>query len=69
MTAAALRRLDNTDMPRSNDGGQQRLRGQLGMLKVHHIARLFQSADRVIGKLVKMGNEPEKWILAKTRPR
>src|SRR3954471_7598716 len=26
-------------------------------------ARLFLAADRVIGKLVKMGNEPEKWIL------
>jgi four helix bundle protein len=31
-------------------------------------ARLFQAADRVIGKLVKMGNEPEKWTLSKSRP-
>jgi four helix bundle protein len=31
-------------------------------------ARLFQAADRVIGKLVKMGNEPDKWTLAKSRP-
>ena len=30
-------------------------------------ARLFRTYDRIIGKLVKMGNEPEKWILAKTR--
>src|SRR5437867_4360684 len=35
-------------MPRSNDGAPQRLRGLLGMLKVHHIARLFLTvqADR-----------------------
>jgi four helix bundle protein len=32
-------------------------------------ARLFRSCDHVIGKLVKMGNEPEKWLLAKSRPR
>ncbi|MGZ4962444.1 MAG: four helix bundle protein [Limisphaerales bacterium] len=31
-------------------------------------ARLFQAADRVIGKLVKMGNEPEKWVLSKSHP-
>jgi four helix bundle protein len=32
-------------------------------------ARLFRTCDRVIGKLVKMGNEPRRWVLAKTRPR
>jgi hypothetical protein len=31
-------------------------------------ARLFRTYDRILGKLVKMGNEPEKWILAKKRP-
>ena len=31
-------------------------------------ARLFRHCDRVLGKLVKMGNEPDRWILAKTRP-
>lgn len=30
-------------------------------------ARLFRTYDRILGKLVKMGNEPEKWILAKKR--
>jgi four helix bundle protein len=30
-------------------------------------ARLFKSLDQVIGKLVKIGNEPEKWVLAKSR--
>ena len=30
-------------------------------------ARLFRIYDRIIGKLVKMGNEPEKWILRKSR--
>jgi four helix bundle protein len=32
-------------------------------------ARLFRIYDRILGKLVKMGNEPEKWILQKSRPR
>jgi len=32
-------------------------------------ARLFRAYDRIIGKLVKMGNAPEKWILHKSRPR
>jgi len=32
-------------------------------------ARLFRACDRVIGKLVKMGNEPHRWVLAKSRPR
>jgi four helix bundle protein len=32
-------------------------------------ARLFRLCDRVLGKLVKMGNEPDRWILAKSRPR
>jgi four helix bundle protein len=32
-------------------------------------ARLFRASDRGIGKLVKMGNEPGRWILAKSRPR
>ena len=32
-------------------------------------ARLFRACDRVIGKLVKMGNEPAKWVLEKSRPR
>jgi four helix bundle protein len=32
-------------------------------------ARLFRIYDRIIGKLVKMGNEPEKWILQKSSPR
>jgi len=31
-------------------------------------ARLFRACDRVIGKLVKMGNEPKKWLLQKSRP-
>ena len=31
-------------------------------------SRLFRTYDRIIGKLVKIGNEPEKWILAKKRP-
>ncbi len=31
--------------------------------------RLFRTYNRIIGKLVKMGNEPEKWVLAKSRPR
>ena len=31
-------------------------------------ARLFRHCDRVLGKLVKMGNEPDRWILARTRP-
>ena len=31
-------------------------------------ARLFRTYDRILGKLVKMGNEPEKWILARKRP-
>ena len=29
--------------------------------------RLFRESDRILGKLVKMGNEPERWILRKTR--
>ena len=29
--------------------------------------RLFRECDRAIGKLVKMGNEPERWILRKSR--
>ena len=29
--------------------------------------RLFRECDRVLGKLVKMGNEPERWILRKSR--
>lgn len=29
-------------------------------------ARLFRDCDRLLGKLVKMGNEPERWILKKT---
>jgi four helix bundle protein len=28
---------------------------------------LFTECDRVLGKLVKMGNEPERWILRKSR--
>jgi four helix bundle protein len=32
-------------------------------------ARLFQACDRVIGKLVKMGNEPQRWVLQKSRLR
>jgi four helix bundle protein len=32
-------------------------------------ARLFRLCDRILGKLVKMGNEPERWVLAKSRPR
>jgi four helix bundle protein len=32
-------------------------------------ARLFRACDRIIGKLVKMGNEPDGWVLAKSRPR
>ena len=32
-------------------------------------ARLFRIYSRILGKLVKMGNEPERWILAKSRPR
>jgi four helix bundle protein len=32
-------------------------------------ARLFRTYDRIIGKLVKMGNEPEKWLLHKSSPR
>jgi four helix bundle protein len=31
-------------------------------------ARLFRACDRIIGKLVKMGNEPKKWLLQKSRP-
>ena len=31
-------------------------------------ARLFRLCDRVLGKFVKMGNEPHRWILAKSRP-
>lgn len=29
---------------------------------------IHRLCNRIIGKLVKMGNEPEKWILQKTRP-
>ena len=29
--------------------------------------KLFQECDRAIGKLVKMGNEPQRWILRKSR--
>ena len=29
--------------------------------------RLFRESDRIIGKLVKMGNDPDRWILRKTR--
>jgi four helix bundle protein len=29
--------------------------------------RLFRECDRAIGKLVKMGNDPERWILRKSR--
>lgn len=31
-------------------------------------ARLFRVYDRILGKLVKMGNESERWVLAKSRP-
>ena len=30
-------------------------------------ARFFRECDRVIGKLVKMGNHPERWILRKSQ--
>jgi four helix bundle protein len=30
-------------------------------------AQLFRKCDHIIGKLVKMGNEPERWILRRTR--
>ena len=29
--------------------------------------RLFRECDRVIGKLVKIGNDPERWVLRKSR--
>lgn len=29
--------------------------------------QLFRACDRVIGKLVKMGNNPERWVLRKSR--
>jgi four helix bundle protein len=29
--------------------------------------RLFRECDRILGKLVKMGNSPERWILRKTQ--
>jgi len=32
-------------------------------------ARFFRIYDRTIGKLVRMGNEAHKWLLAKSRPR
>jgi four helix bundle protein len=31
-------------------------------------AALFRTCDRIIGKLVRMGNEPEKWVLGRSRP-
>ena len=37
-----------------------------GYLERKEGARLFKQIDQVIGKLVKMGNEPEKWVLAKS---
>ena len=40
-----------------------------GYLDRREGARLFRHCDRIIGKLVTMGNQPERWILAKSRPR
>jgi four helix bundle protein len=43
-------------------------------VKCEYLARmegkqLCKIYDRILGKLVTMGNEPEKWILAKSRPK
>ncbi len=38
-----------------------------GYLQRKEGARLFRKCDHTIGKLVKMGNEPERWILRKSR--
>ena len=71
------RKYENSFVNKLNDGEGEAAETQTWLeyaVKCEYLdrkegARLFRIYDRILGKLVKMGNEPEKWILHKSRPR
>ncbi len=38
-----------------------------GYISREGYSRLFRKYDQIIGKLVSMGNQPEKWLLSRTK--